>query len=184
MHMKQDFRRANAESSLGVITVDWDPVAHSLPEGISSSDFDSAISAHGPLQIATPTTCSFMGPPFYIEKAPFEVKTKSLPSSANVAVPFDIAYYIQNNTRLHQKLHVVLNEKNSSDDQPPGYLISGIADGNVSLGPHEIFCLSYAVIATRTGKISMPHVLVSSDRYGTWVINEAEGDRQAVFILP
>jgi hypothetical protein len=184
VNMKKDSARANAESSLGVISVDWNPVAHSLPEGISSSDFDHSITEHGPLELDTSTTCHFMGPPFYIEKAPFGVNMGRLPSSPKVATPFDITYRIQNKTQLHQTLKVVFNEQDLTDDQSLGYLISGLADGKVSLGPYEMFNLSYTVIATRTGKIWMPQVCVSSDRYGTWVIKEKTSDRETLFILP
>eukprot|EP00980_Cylindrotheca_fusiformis_P014353 scaffold3827_cov179-Cylindrotheca_fusiformis.AAC.17 len=182
--MKKDSARANAESTLGVVSVDWTPVPHPLPDGITPSDFDNSISEHGPLQLATTSTCSFRGPPFYIEKAPFEVKRSSFPSSAKVATPLDITYMIENNTQLHQTLHVVLNENDFPDDQPLGYLVSGLSDGKVSLGPNEVFSLTYSLIATRTGKISMPPVCVSSDRYGTWVIKDEVGDRQSLFILP
>lgn len=179
--MKSNFLKGSLSSTLGMISVDWRPASIALPEEVSGSE---SISEHGPLQLATPSTCCFMGPPCYIENAPFEVKIDTLPYAPKLSVPFAATYRIRNKTTLHQTLRVVFNDKEFPDNQSSGLLISGLVDGKLSLGPSEVFNLSYTLIPTRTGKIWMPQICVSSDRYNTWVIKESPQDRKMVLILP
>jgi hypothetical protein len=171
-------------SSLGCISVDWKPAKLVIPEEVSSSAFADLITEHGPLQLTSLSTCSFKGPSCYVENAPFEVRLERSLASPRVAMPFDITYRIKNKTKLHQTLQVFFSDKEFEDNRSVGFLISGLVDAKVSLGPYEVFDLAYTVIATRSGKIWMPQVSVSSDRYKTWVIKEAPSDKTMLFILP
>jgi hypothetical protein len=105
-------------------------------------------------------------------------------SALRVAVPFHVTYHIKNKTSLYQKLKVVLNDADPANIEARGFLITGLVNGEIALGPFESHTLSYTVLATRAGKIGMPEVGVSSNRYKTWVIHEAPSTRRTLFISP
>jgi len=172
------------KSSLGVISVGWSPSPLCLPDECSSWGSSDQILEHGPLPLKTPPIYRMLGPPCYIEKAPFAVKMNRLQCSPKVATPFEISYKIQNMTQHHQALKVGFSKGTIADREAQGYMLSGLIDGSVSLGAYETHNLSYTVIATRTGAMQMPQVCVSSDRFGTWVIKETPSDRKVLFIVP
>ncbi|CAJ1893376.1 unnamed protein product [Cylindrotheca closterium] len=177
------YQQIPTSSSLGVISVGWNPAPLTLPDDYVTSDSSEPISEHGPLPLKTPPTCRFIGPPCYIEKAPFAVKMNRLQSSPKVGSPFSISYQIKNMTPQHQALKVSF-KGSIADREAQGYMLSGLVDGTVALGAFEIHNLCYTVIATRAGAIQMPRVCVSSDRFGTWVIKETLTDRKELFIVP
>jgi hypothetical protein len=183
--MKSDYLKGSVSTSLGVVSVDWIPTPLELPKEVTTGgSIDSAVDAHGPLSLTTPCTCRFMGPPCYIENAPFETMVEGLPSSPRVAVPFDVTYRIKNKTSIDQKLKVFLNNSAPASQESDGFLVSGLVDGEVSLGPLESHTLSYTILATRTGTIPMPKFCISSDRYNTWIVDDSASSRRAVFVLP
>lgn len=183
--MKSAYLKGSVSSSLGVVSVDWIPSTLKLPEEITLAGLEDSVAAHGPLQLTSPSTCRFMGPPCYIENAPFEATVEGLPASLRVAEPFDVVYHIKNKTSFDQKLLVQLDDSEpAGNDSSQGFLISGVVNGAISLGPFETHTLSYTALATRTGQITMPRVGVSSDRYKTWLIQEASISRRSIFILP
>jgi hypothetical protein len=184
VNMKSAYLKGSVSSSLGVISVEWVPSVLKLPEEVTSAGFAESITGHGPLRLMTASTCRFMGPPCYIENAPFEASMEGLPSSLRVAVPFDITYHIKNKTSRDQKLKVHLDDSEPANDSSHGFLISGLVNGEISLGPFEAHTLSYTALATRTGKISMPRVCVSSERFNSWIIQESSSTRRSLFVLP
>mmetsp|Transcript_42868 Transcript_42868/g.103675 ORF Transcript_42868/g.103675 Transcript_42868/m.103675 type:complete len:1083 (-) Transcript_42868:1354-4602(-) len=182
--VNETYQQTTTNTSLGVISVGWNPSPLTPPEEYFSSDPSDPISEHGPLPLKTPPTCRYVGPPCYIEKAPFSVQMNRLQSSPKVATPFAISYRIQNLTQHQQALQVSFGESTIADREAQGYMLSGLVNGTVALGAFEIHNLSYTVIATRPGAIQMPQVCVSSDRFGTWVIKETAKDRKELFIVP
>jgi hypothetical protein len=184
VNMKSNDLKGSVSSWLGVISVDWMPSTLRLPDEAKAGGLADSITSHGPLRLNTPPTCRFMGPPCYIENAPFETKMEKVPSALRVAVPFDVTYHIKNKTSLYQKLKVVLNDADPANIEAHGFLITGLVNGEIALGPFESHTLSYTALATRAGKIWMPQVGVSSNRYKTWVIQEAPSTRRTLFISP
>ena len=182
--MKSAYLKGSVSASLGVISVDWVPTTIELPEEVASTGFADSLVSHGPMQLTTPSNCRFMGPPCYIENAPFETALEKLPSSLQVAVPFDITYRIKNKTSQDQTLKVHLDESEPATDGSHGFLVSGLINGDISIGPFETYTLSYTALATRTGKMRVPQVRVSSERFRTWVIQESSITRRSLFIMP
>lgn len=182
--MKSNYLKGSVDASFGVISVDWWPTNIRLPEEVTKAGFGEAIVAHGPLRLEKPSTSSFLGPACYIESAPFETQVDVPSSSLKVAEPFDVTYHIKNKTSLDQRLKVVLDESNLSQGHDTnGFLISGLINGEISLGPFESHVLSFTALATRAGKLLMPRVRVSSERYKTWVIDDSSKNA-SVFITP
>jgi hypothetical protein len=182
--MKTDYLKGSVSTSLGVISVDWIPTPLELPKEVTAGGSIDSVGAHGPLSLTTPCTCRFMGPPCYIENAPFETMVDGLSSSPRVAVPFDVTYRIKNKTSIDQKLKVFLNNSAAESEDSDGFLVSGLVNGEVSLGPLESHTLSYTMLATRTGAIPMPKFCISSDRYNTRIVGDSASSRRAVFVLP
>ena len=183
VNLTSSYMKGSVSTSLGVISVDWLPSSLDLPEEVATAGKTDLATGHGPLRLAAVPCCRFMGPPCYIENAPFETSMQKMPSYLRVAVPFDVTYYIKNKTTRDQKLKVLLDDAAPSDESH-GFLISGFINGEISVGPLETYSLSYTALATRTGKIPMPPVCVSSDRFKTWVIHEASSVRRSLFVLP
>lgn len=182
--MKSDYLKGSVSTSLGVVSVDWIPTPLDLPKEVMAGGSIDSVDAHGPLSLTTPCTLRFMGPPCYIENAPFETMVEGLLSSPRVAVPFDVTYRIKNKTSIDQKLKVFLNNSAPESKDSDGFLVSGLVDGDVSLGPLESHALSYTILATRTGTIPMPKFCISSDRYNTWIVDDSTSTRRSVFVLP
>jgi hypothetical protein len=184
VNMKSNYLKGSVSASLGLVSVDWLPTTLKLPEEVTDNGYADSITTHGPLRLMTPSTCRFMGPPCYIENAPFEAAMDGLPESLRVATPFDVTYQIKNKTSLDQKLRVILNDAEPASDESHGFLVSGLVNGEISVGPFETHTLSYTALATRAGKIWMPQVCVSSDRYKTWIIKESQGSKRSLFVVP
>lgn len=106
---------------------------------------------------------------------------EKLPDNLEVATPFTITYHIKNKTSLDQKLKVSLDE--TAEKGPLHFMIAGLVTGEISLGPLESHTLSYTAIATRSGLHPTPPICVSSVRYNTWLIQEAQ-QHQHVFVAP
>lgn len=180
--MASDYLKGSVSSSLGVISVDWWPSTLELPPDVKSSSFSDPIAGHGPLKLDEPSMCRFMGPPCYIENAPFETKLERLPQSISVAEPFEVTYTVKNKTSLDQTLKISLDDSDPTFSD--GFLISGLVKGDVCLGPHETHSLTYTALATKVGSIRIPPVCVSCTRFNTWVIQESAESRRTIFVLP
>lgn len=180
--MKSHYLKGSVSASLGTISVGWSPSSFEVPKDMSQDVGVTPITAHGPLRLDGPSNCLFMGPPCYIENAPFETTMDRLPDYLEVATPFDIRYHIKNKTSLDQKLKVSLKGMDGPEGSL-GFMVAGMVQGEISLGPFETHTLSYTALATRSGKIHFPPVCVSSERYKTWLIQE-EGQSRTVFVAP
>lgn len=181
VHVKSHYLKGSVSASLGILSISWSPSPLKIPDEAAHAGFTNSISSHGPLRLSSTSTCRFMGPPCYIESAPFETSMDKLPDYLEVATPFEITYRIKNKTSWDQKLTVSFDE--GAAKEPPCFMIDGLVTGEVSLGPFETHTLSYTVIATRTGAHPAPPLCVSSDRYHTWVIREPVLE-QTLFISP
>jgi hypothetical protein len=171
-------------SSLGSILVDWKPTTltpPALPDTISNSC--GLVTSHGPLALDAPSTMCFTGPRCYVEETPFEVKHLILALPLSVTCPFAVQYAVKNKTSFHQILRLEMREAEVSSATASGLLLSGYADGIITLGPHDEHMISYTVVATRPGQTSLPGLLVSSDRYKSWVINGGPVGK-SIFIRP
>ena len=181
VHVKSHYLKGSVSASLGILSINWSPSPLRIPDEVVQTGFRYAIYSHGPLPLSTPSTCRFVGPPCYIENAPFETTMERLPDYLEVATPFEITYHIKNKTAWDQKLNVSLDE--GAVKEPLCFMIDGLVTGEVSLGPFETHTISYTVIATRTGAHPAPPVCVSSVRYNTWLIRESQFE-QTLFISP
>ena len=185
VNMKDEFKKGSVSSSLGVISVDWQPTHLAVPDEVADQKVLGGISGHGPLLLESASTCRFMGPPCYIEHAPFHAVLGSLPTCPKVAVPFDISYRIRNKTHLVQKLLIHVDEQEVSDaTELEGLILSGLVKGDVQVGPGEEYILTYSAIPTRTGTLSLPKLSIASDRHKTWIVNESLGSRRSLFVIP
>jgi hypothetical protein len=174
---------SSATSSLGSILVDWRPYTFELPVNNDplTKENEGEIKPHGPLALDTPSTIRFTGPNCCIKRAPFIAEALDLPPYVTVAKPFDIKYTIVNKTRTHQSLTIVVLDENASNI--PGLLLSGCMKGKLTLGPLEKQTLSYRAVACHPGEIKLPPLLVSSDRYKSWIINERSVGR-CLYVFP
>ena len=59
-------------------------------------------------------------------------------------------------------------------------LVSGTINGEISLGPLEIKNLSYVLLVTKVGDITIPTIDVSSIRYNSWVVHGSN----RIFVSP
>lgn len=185
VNMKSNYLKGSVSASLGMIEVVWAPTPMTLPEEVQTCSPLISISEHGPLILRQSSTCNLMGPPCYIENAPFETIVEALPDVIHVATPFDITYHIKNKTSRDQTLKVSLQNSAQGLEDPIGsFLVAGPANVVVSLGPFEAHTLSYTTVPMRTGEISMPKISVSSDRYHTYLIQDPKGRNRTIFVMP
>jgi hypothetical protein len=185
--MKSEYVKGSVSAPLGTICVDWSPIPLDFPNAIIVGSSLDPIAAHGPLVLTNPSTCRFMGPPCYVENAPFHATMDNIPVSPRVAEPFDMIYHVKNKTSMDQRLKVVLQDSGPNADgssDSDGFLISGLVNGSISLGPFETKALPYTVLATRAGKVTMPNFRVSCDRYKTWVIRDDTPSTRSIYVLP
>jgi len=190
-----DVAAYNATTSLGVISIHWNPIA--IPLSTSKTNMN-----HGPLPSVSPCNIKFLAPQVRVEYAPFEAKLSTFPySPPNVSTPFHITYSIKNKTPLHQKLSVTMSElpinttatDNTGGATSPtsiiekvksdGILLSGYINGEVTLSPHETKTFEYCILAIRAGSIMLPTLSVASLRYKSWVVYDAANPRN-LYILP
>jgi len=185
----EEYRRGGISSFLGCLLVDWRPKALELPAECESLSTFGALSAHGPLALETPSTIRFRGPACYVERAPFEVKSVTIPSSLKSVTPFDVKYVVKNTTALHQVLKVRLGGSSDlfegSVAKMGGLLLSGFTQGQITLGPFEHQTVTFTIIATRPGEVALPALQISSSRYQRWIINDGDGaSRKRIYVSP
>ena len=183
VNMKSNYLKGSVSSCLGTLSIDWLPNPIEVPEEVAKQGFGDSIKMHGPLRLDGTSTYRVSGPPCYIENAPFETAMDRLPDNLEVAMPFKITYHITNKTSLDQKLSVSLKGTEDGMDEHPGFIIAGLVKGEIALGPFETHTISYTALATRSGKMQLPRVRVSSDRYKTWLI-EDKGPSRMIFVAP
>ena len=187
--LKSGFRRGGVSSNLGVLEVDWSPVALGVPKEVSSSSRTTvgSIESHGPLILQSPSTMRFRAPACYIESAPFEVELTIVPPTPSVAAPFQVLCSITNKTHLHQLLTIQLHTPALTDGAPrEGLLLSGTTRGELTLGPQESQTLQYTFLASHPGPLRLPALQIASTRYKSWVVHEGGGGgaRHDVYVLP
>eukprot|EP00934_Nitzschia_sp_Nitz4_P004916 Nitzschia sp. Nitz4//scaffold189_size62959//23388//27915//NITZ4_006307-RA/size62959-snap-gene-0.8-mRNA-1//-1//CDS//3329539893//4906//frame0 len=182
--LNSDYMKGGVSASLGVLVVAWTPTSIDLPDGIEHRGPFKSISVHGPLKLHSASKCRLMGPPCYIENAPFETLVESLPTSIKVATPFKLSYNIRNKTSLDQSLKVSLGVPTSQSEGSQGLVIAGPLQQEVDLGPFESYTLSYTTLPTRPGLVDVPPVDASSTRYKTWVIREGKNGKRKIFVDP
>lgn len=165
---------------LGFVKIEWMPELLKVDEDVRILH---GIDHHGPLILDTPLTLYFRGPTANIMNAPFEVNFQCIPSTPNVAVPFQVVYVIKNKTKISQNLFALLDEHSGTTSED--ILVCGLVKGDISLAPSETQAFSYTALATRSGRTSLPSLSISSTRYNTRVVDEvAQSDTRSLFVLP
>jgi hypothetical protein len=176
--MLKGYKKGSVSHHLGVVCVDWSPIAIALPTEVFST---RALRAHGPLVLDSTATIKFRGPPCYVESAPFEAVMMVNPVSPRVTFPFELSYRITNKTNNHQKLLVSVTER--TDGDVDALIVAGILNCEIWLSPFETQSLTYTAIATKAGKTALPAISIACERYKTWVINDGSSNRD-LFVLP
>lgn len=169
MNMMSEYRKGSVSTSLGSLAVEWLPSALPSPAEVQNHS-RSTFHTHGPLSPDGPLTCVFKGPPCYVENAPFETTMKELPVSVKLSIPFEVNYLVKNKTPNDQILNVMVRAEDSGE---PGIVFFGLTKGEIAVGPHETYVLSYTALPLRAGKVNVPSVSLSSARYQTWIINQS-----------
>jgi len=167
-------------SSLGQVIVNWTSMSLSSPSGIRTNINDQFKDYHGPLSIQNSQPIRCYSPVCHIESTPFETSTTIEPPLPKVLTPFQVRYVVTNKTKQLQHLKISMRDIDK-DILSSGMLISGVLDGDISLGPKESKVLRYSVLVTRVGKISLPVMSVSSTRYNSWVIRTTD---ETFFVTP
>ncbi len=167
---------------LGAISADWSPVPLELSDETLFPLKDEYGGNHGPLAIQQVRPVKQKGPICYVEVTPFEASFKTIPPMPKVGSPFEIRYEISNRTNLHQRLRVLMNDSDAIVSSN-SMLVSGVINGEIVLGPLEKKTLSYSLLVTKVGKITIPAFDVSSIRYNTWVIHH-RSSMDKVFVSP
>lgn len=177
-HCQNDFISAR----LGVVTVEWSPVSLKKPDTTPTPrTIDEYSEVHGPLVLKSVQSLKFHCPSCHVEKTPFDASLKTIPEIPKVGNPFEVRYLISNQTNLHQRLRVMMNDSDSTDPSN-SMLISGVINGEIILGPLEKKILSYSMLVTKVGKTSIPALDVSSLRYNTWVVHGSSMNK--IFVSP
>ena len=172
----RDEHTAGAVSThLGVLCVDWAPKPLSVPPAAKRI---SNIEHHGPLPLDEKSTMTFRGPACYVERAPFETSVAIFPASPRVGSPFEVVFSIVNRTLVHQTVSVSLQDTSGTSD----VLVAGFVNGDLRLSPQATQVLSYTVIATKSGKVSIPPISIASSRYKTWLVRSSGSSD--LFVLP
>ena len=156
---------------LGSISFDWSPIPlQKSDDNLISQRDDEFSNLHGPLPVKKLQSLRYRCPSCHIEKTPFDASFQTLPGIPRVGHPFEVRYHLSNQTMLHQPIRVMMND---SDSIIPSnsMLISGVINGEIILGPMEEKTLSYSLLVTKVGKITIPSLDVSSIRYNTWIIH-------------
>jgi hypothetical protein len=177
VNVESKYLKGSVSTAMGVLSVDWAPCPMMAPE-----DARASFQTHGPLVLQGPSNCRILGPPCYIEHAPFETTMKGLPNKLQVATPFAVSYEITNKTAMSQKLKISTRENDANE--PLCFMIAGLVEGELSLGPFEKLTLSYTAIATMSGFHSVPPICVMSERYQAWVVQTSKVPCQKVFVAP
>jgi hypothetical protein len=170
---------SGTRAELGIISVDWKPSSLQLPDDLNRDSVDlGGYPSHGPLRLQSPSTIRFPGPLAFIERSPFEATIDNVPAAPRIGHPFGVTYNILNKTPLGQIARV--NVVEPSEDT--GLLFAGMVSGELTLAPSESQSISYTFLATRAGKVRLPSLEVSSERYKSWIIKEPT--QKAVYIFP
>jgi len=167
---------------LGAVSVSWSPVPLQLPDPTYFIPKDEYGENYGPLRLQQVMPVKQRGPTCYIEVTPFEATFKTIPPMPKVGSPFEVRYEISNKTNLHQRLRVLMNDSDAIVSSN-SMLVSGVINGEIVLGPLEKKILSYSLLVTKVGKITIPAFDVSSVRYNTWVIHH-RSSMDKVFVSP
>lgn len=173
----------NASPNLGVLNINWTPMSMYLTQEGKPTTL-----VHGPLALDSLEAMRFMGPMCKIESVPFDAGIFPFQDTAKVSSPFEVKYWVKNNTPLFQKLSVSMLDAESSGEvssivPPDGILVSGLVTGDIVLAPHEMTSLGYSALAIKPGKALLPMLKVSSARYQSWVIKDRNPPRQ-LYVLP
>jgi hypothetical protein len=162
-------------TNLGVLCVDWAPKPLLVPTAAKSI---ANIEYHGPLPLDEKSTMAFRGPSCYVERAPFETSVSIYPSAPRVGTPFEVVFSIVNKTLVHQLVSVSLQDIPGNAD----LLVAGFVNGDLRLSPQATQILSYTVIATKSGEVSVPPISIASSRYKTWLVRSSGSSD--LFVLP
>lgn len=183
--MKDAYKQGCVTTSLGVLCVDWMPTRMEVPDEVRRELASLAphVRAHGPLELERLPTVKFHGPPCYIENAPFDTSLIVDTSTPRIGVPFGLTIDIENKTALHQVLKLNVDGKDKSEKTKSSVLLEGIVNHQMRLSPFEKRSMSYTAVALKAGKVILPAVSISSDRYQAWVINDAKANR-SLFVVP
>jgi hypothetical protein len=166
---------------LGGISIEWTPVPLKLDSKILLSNTRLGFrDYHGPIPSSSqPMSLKLRGPLCHVDKTPFSASFTTYPIMPTIGTPFEIRYEITNKTSLHQKLRVIMNDSETSASSQ-NMLVSGTINGEISLGPLEIKNLSYVLLVTKVGDITIPTIDVSSIRYNSWVVHGSN----RIFVSP
>ena len=185
--MNEGYKRGSATKPLGVLCVDWQSVAFDAPDD-AATVLPSGHRQHGPLVLLDTPTATFLGPTCYVESSPFLASVSTVPSRPSARAAFQIRIDIANKTAVHQSLTLHVTDRNTSKKGSTGapadsVFVSGFVGGQLKLSPREKKTVVLTAMALKAGKVVLPCVTVSSQRYKSWVINEMQEDR-ALFIEP
>lgn len=175
-HMKEGHKMGNISTHMGVVCVDWAPKPLPVPPAAAEA---VSVKDHGPLSLKELSTIKFRGPFCYMENAPFATSVSIEPSAPRVGTPFEVLYRVMNKTGLHQVLEVALQDTTATNSS---VLIAGSVKGELRLSPQATQLLSYTAIATKAGKVMVPSVTISSNRYNTWLVNGTEPSE--LYVMP
>jgi len=185
--MKDSYRQESASTTLGVVCVDWVPIPIHIQDDARSDMTNCGlhVKTHGPLELQSIATSRFRGPPCYIESSPFVTSCSVGVGSATMGVPFDLVIDIENKTALHQLLKINVGDKSGEKGRSasPSVLLSGVVGNQMRLAPFEKQSASFTAIALKSGKVVLPAISVSSERYKSWVINDSKSNR-SIFVTP
>ena len=172
--------------SLGTVKIDWCP--DHLEFNTSEAPGKERNLRHGPLKLDSHEPLVYIGPTVKVERVPFTAGLLTFSHSSKVAVPFEVKYWIRNNTQIPQALSVLLDDSMPSQDanspSQDNMLVSGMVNGEILLGPQERSTFGYSALALRAGITKLPSLKVSSSRYDAWVIRDGVDESREVFILP
>ena len=174
-YLKDGHTDGTTSTNLGVFCVDWAPKPLLVPPAAKSI---VNIEYHGPLPLDEKSTMAFRGPKCHIERAPFETSVVIYPSAPRVGTPFDVVFSIVNKTLVHQLVSVSLQDTPGKAD----LLVAGFVNGDLRLSPQATQLLSYTVIATKSGEVSVPPISIASSRYKTWLVRSSVSSD--LFVLP
>jgi len=182
--MKEAYLKGSVSTNLGIVSVKWHPVPLELPTGTALNGNGEFALVHGPLKLATSSSCCFLGPSCYIENAPFEVKMNKLPDVIQVAVPFELSYCITNKTSLDQDVDIQLRDFDYVKDSNSEYLVGGPTNNRKCLAPNESHSFSFMIVPTKVGQVFLPQISLASRRFNTWIMHETPERQSLHCVLP
>lgn len=169
------YKLTPVSTHMGILCVDWAPKPLRIPPAAKDTVH---FQHHGPLPLIDKSTIKFRGPACYIETSPFETSVSIHPTSPRIGIPFEIVFSITNRTSVHQVISVSLTDV----EKEMSLLVAGTTKGDLRLAPQGTQLITYAVVATKPGKVSLPSISIASARYKTWLVRGAES--AGLFIRP